>query len=411
MSYSKQLENTDVVMILDQKNDETPEDLSRNIDSCLTCFQSSPLGMTTHSNPGIVYQIPQIDLHLDKKVIQNAFNEDPSSNVSVSFEYATLDRLATFFQELSIRNREHQRRANLHFSCHGEKDYLCVDDGFGSLVPLRIADLKRWLRPVSASIHFVFVATCNSLSFTEAAVIETGVKHAICAASDETKVNGSYILEFTRLFYSSHLLSGAISIQVAFDGATTQLSMHPSYRELGPQLCLLPKGEQHDVPLFGTSLNSETPSALVVPRRPVSTRFPKPPRYFVRRDIDVWNILRHLNDETIRVVWVTGATNVGKTTVVKAACRCLKQRIQNTHFDGIFWIQLYVAAAGQETCSLGRFGLSLSDLETLALHDESIVVVLETKHLPGKILLQRCPSWWMLPTTSSSSSSIPRYSN
>jgi hypothetical protein len=350
--------------------DETGGYPTPEVDSCLPWFQPSPLAATSRKNPGHITRLDRLDIELEQQVMHKVFDDAPS-NTRVNFEIGTADRLGNFFQNLS---RKRQLGVNIHISCHGEKDYLAFEDGWGTLVPLTIPVLKGWIQPVSTSIHFVFVAACKSSSFTQAAVIEAGVKHAICAFSDETELNSSYVLEFSKIMYSALLSDGSITLQQAFDLATTQLALHPCFQALEPQLCLLPRRVNHQVPVFGPQ-NSILKTA---PTRSITARFPEPPSYFVRHDIDVWKILRELSKDKVRIVWVTGANKLGKTTVVKAVCLCLKQRLQTTRVDGIVWKQLHA----DPKCCHGSFSVPVSDLESIASKDRNMIVVLDTKHLP-----------------------------
>jgi hypothetical protein len=343
----------------------TPE-----VDSCLPWFQSSPLVATSRKNPRHITRLDRLDIELEQQVMHKVFDDAPS-NTRVNFEIGTADRLGNFFQNLS---RKRQLGVNLHISCHGEKGYLAFEDGWGTLVPLTIPVLKGWIQPVSTSIHFVFVAACKSSSFTQAAVIEAGVKHAICAFSDETELNSSYVLEFSKIIYSALLSDGSITLQQAFDLATTQLAVHPCFQALEPQLCLLPRRVNHQVPVFGRQDSTLKTS----PTRSITARFPEPPSYFVRHDIDVWKILKELSNDKVRIVWVTGADKLGKTTVVKAVCLCLKQRLQTTRVDGIVWKQLHA----DPKCCHSSFSVPLSDLESIASLDRNMIVVLDTKDLP-----------------------------
>eukprot|EP00980_Cylindrotheca_fusiformis_P013809 scaffold3572_cov113-Cylindrotheca_fusiformis.AAC.5 len=340
------------------------------VDSCLTWIQAAPMAALSRKNPDHVTRFDYVDFLEEQNVMHQVFQA--AGGAEFQFEIGTPARIGTIMQELSCANLRHG--ANLHWSCHGTTEYLALEDGWGNMIPLTAPVLKEWLRPVSSKIRFVFVAACKSFSLTKQAVIEAGIKHAICSFSDETDLNVSYVMEFSRVFYSALLHS--LTLQQAFDLATNQLAVHPSFRTLKPQLRLLPEcTTRHQVTIFPPGKGS---AIRRMPRiRPSVARFPQPPGYFVRHDIDVWRILQSLLET--RMVWVTGTNHVGKTTTVKMACRCMQQRLQSNRFDGIVWKELHADATDRQ--HQGIFSVPLRDLESI--EDRKMLVVLDTKHIPS----------------------------
>ena len=99
----------------------------------------------------------QLDLEREKELICDSMRE-ARRNLKLRFEYATTDRLRTLVTLGQC--------CGLHYSGHGDRNFLSMEDGRGNAHFVRVPALKKLLQAGGiASLRFVFVSAC----FSEAA--------------------------------------------------------------------------------------------------------------------------------------------------------------------------------------------------------------------------------------------------
>ena len=133
----------------------------------------------------------------------------------------------------------------------------------------------------------------------------------------------------------------------AFDLACQEIKNWPQLNvqdraEAGSQFCLLPADGGHDVEIFFTdpiarrrvSIFSTNKTSSVCST--FSFTFPAPPEIFVGRSVDKFRVLQALKSS--RFVRVCGKAGIGKSSVVKACCRWIGERLSILGMDEILWV-------------------------------------------------------------------------
>lgn len=139
----------------------------------LTVFQAAPLaGMDEN---GRFQPVDELNIELERELLKKTFH---GSQVAVDFEIATTDALGSFLA------RDQGRI--LHFSCHGNKECLYLEDSCGGVCTLQTEQIKRWIevgRKNQKNLHFVFVSACYSGMIGQA-FIDANVPHVVCCRND-----------------------------------------------------------------------------------------------------------------------------------------------------------------------------------------------------------------------------------
>ena len=144
-------------------------------------------------------------------------------------------------------------------------------------------------------------------------------------------------MEFEKTFYRN-LACGKTLLQ-AFEIARQEILVSPRIAtehrwEESQKFCLLPKnGVDHDVPIFFQ--RKYTPSHKKH-YAPPNHFLPPPPDVFVGRELDQFRIIQAIRDS--RLVRISGPKGVGKSSLVKACCQYLKDRLHIIDFTEIIWI-------------------------------------------------------------------------
>jgi len=362
------------------------EDASE-LESCFVWFQSSPLAFENTS--GGAHYLPPLDVQQEQDVIQRVFDEAPKRNKRrrqrVHFEIGTPRQLGSFLQ--LVRNQPNQC-ISLHISCHARPQYLAFEDGWGTALPISITHLETLLQShrsangesFASVFQLIFIAACNSRSIGEA-LRNAGATHIVCAHSDRTNINVSYVLEFSKVMYSTFLSSESVSVTEAYDRAMHEVSMYPIYRDLPPQLCLL--SEDQDSSQDCATCRSSHGRLPIQGKRTTKTSFPKPPSYFSRHDTEVWKVLqlvKDTQDENARIIWVTGEDELGMKCTIQSACQCLEQRLETNSIEGIVWMELRVH---QSLCS-GSYQVPLNEVThriKTQVQDRNMILVLDSTTL------------------------------
>ncbi|KAG7372565.1 NB-ARC domain containing protein [Nitzschia inconspicua] len=205
-------------------------------------MQASPLACKL-KHVAVTQRIEELNLQSERDVLSRIFL-DHRSTVSIKFKIATIESLGDFFRDNCQRPSTSKRSDSpvLHLSCHGERTFLALEDGKGTMQRLSLDILQEWLR--NTSIKLVFVAACYSKSIGDL-ISASGVDHVICAADDDTEVQSAYVLEFCKVFYK-RLLSGD-TVRESFFAAKIHSE---AFDSVDSQLLLIGSHIDHDVPIF-----------------------------------------------------------------------------------------------------------------------------------------------------------------
>ena len=160
----------------------------------MTWMQASPLAFVEQGTKR-PSRLDELDLELERSAMRETFQHFP-----LDFSIATPNKLGNYFSR-RISNR------SLHISCHGTSNYLILEDGYGTVLPLTPNVLTDWIQKSLSScccpstnpnnntnnntsnenndnsFQFVFVAACGSRSIGEA-LVQAGVKHVICCSEN-----------------------------------------------------------------------------------------------------------------------------------------------------------------------------------------------------------------------------------
>jgi hypothetical protein len=169
--------------------------------------------------------------------------------------------------------------------------------------------------------------------------LDAGVPHVICCHHTEIfRDEASY--SFLKNLYRALALNR--SIKEAFHDAQEAVRVEEITKHL-ERYVLLPKTPQidsfHDVPAFYTA---PVPPAGMIPELDQHeldeelALLPQIPRHFIGRELDMHAILEALKIDTI--VRIGGVKGIGKTSVVAACTRYIKQRKKYFQFDNVFWL-------------------------------------------------------------------------
>ena len=350
----------------------------------LTVFQASPLACVRSD-----HQVSSIDATLDLALEEQILVEslkDARTKVELVFETATPETLGSFL----ARGEGHV----MHISCHGHRDYLALDNGFGALHPVGVQDLHAWIQAGGRNLDFVFVSACFSRSAGDA-FVQAGVPHVVCC-QDDSRLADNAAIEFTRAFY--HALASGNLLDDAFEFARQQVmvaTMVPfEDRHVEMQkFALLPVDTDHHVPVFTKSLRPRLPRQ----RSLSQSRFiPLPPDVFEGRKLDVYKVLDALKNP--HVIRVTGPPGIGKLSLVKSACFYHRRTSPR---EDLLWVPSLLTDDGDALCVnlMEIYGL-LKDMEVsedlhdnlsyrvsrqklvYALQSKRAVIVVNTKNLP-----------------------------
>ncbi|CAJ1945143.1 unnamed protein product [Cylindrotheca closterium] len=358
---------------------EDREDASE-FESCVVWFQASPLAFENGSEDG--NYLSPLDIQQEQNVIQRVFDEAPKQKrrrAQVNFEVGTTRQLGSFLQ---LARTQPKQCMSLHISCHARPRYLAFEDGWGTALPITVTYLEKLMQShrsdgegFASVFQLIFIAACKSRSIGEA-LRNAGAAPIVCAHSDRTDINVSYVLEFSKVMYSTLLSSESVSANEAYDRAMHEVSMYPAYRDLPPQLWLLSDKDSQDCAACRGS-HGRLP---IQSKRRTSTCFPKPPSYFSRHDTEVWKVLqlvKDTQDENARISWVTGEDELGTARcTTQSACQCLEQRFETNSIEGIVWMEL---RAHPSLCN-GSYQVTLTEVTDRIktyVQDRNMILVLD----------------------------------
>lgn len=278
---------------------------------------SSPLAWKDSKHR--LHSMEMLDFGDERDTLIQAFKE-AQHEVSINFDYATTDSLRTLVT-LGCRA--------LHFSGHGNEDYLNLEDGKSGLHIFANEKLKELSSAGDMKLDFVFVSACFSQKAGKA-FVEAGVSHVVCVRLD-AKILDIAANDFTKAFYRSLALGH--TVKRAFEigkNAVVSSPRVPNSALESDKFILLPEDGNHDIPIFVSNEVSEWPPVkpqlplLMQNQLPSITHLPLPPEDFQGREVDMHRVIHEIISR--RFVTVVGDKSVGKTAVVKAVCPYMTER-------------------------------------------------------------------------------------
>ena len=298
----------------------------------LTVFQAAPL---VNVDPyGCAAPIDPLDFETERLMLEESLCGS-HIKIDVDYDIATPDRINAFMAK--------QEGSVLHFSCHGDPNYLAIEDGWGALQDLTVQDLKGFVEAGGQSLQFVFVSACHSRKTGEA-FIKAGVPHVLCCQKESHRIRSVAAADFSRAFYRALAFGNSLekSFQLARQQVRTSSQMHPFHREEeANKFILLPANGNHDVPLFWEDENPRAGSpcrqspSLCTTLYP-TMRLPLRPKFFQGREVEMFRVLEAIRHDA-RLIRITGAEGIGKTGVVQAVCQYMKDRFSILNYQ-TFWI-------------------------------------------------------------------------
>lgn len=286
---------------------------------------SNPLACTDAS--GKVLPMETLDIARERELICDSFAEARRA-IRLRFEHATTDRLRTLVTLGTC--------VGLHYSGHGDPNYLSMEDGRGGAHFVQVDKLRRLLKAGGiASLRFVFVSACFSEAAAQA-FVEVGVPHVI-AVRRNVRVSDPAAHSFTRAFYLALAVGETVrdAYDIAKQAVVTAPSVPAGEREAANFL-LLPRDAPHDkvvLPNLRPVDRWEPPAA---PPGRLAAPLPAAPEAFLGRNVETYRVVSAILDR--RLVSVVGPPGIGKSAVSLAALDYLAQR----HYfsDGVLYIDI-----------------------------------------------------------------------
>lgn len=251
----------------------------------------------------------------------------------------------------------------LHYAGHCTPEYLSFEDHSGGTHRVSIAALAQLLSSVPRTQlpRLVLLSACASRAAGEC-MARAGVSHVICAQQDAA-VRDTACAGFSAALYQA-LVTGS-TIQAAFELARSSVAAD-SDSVNAHQFLLLPMAAAetaHEVALLGPP--GAARGAIRVNRAP-EPPLPLPCTLFGGRTLDVYRAVSTLRVE--RLLCITGAPGIGKTSVAISTARYLAER---THFpDGVFLVRLTGASSAENvratvSAALGLYSTSTESVRVL----------------------------------------------
>lgn len=292
---------------------------------------------------GKVTPMPLLDWEAERKLLCRSLRE-AGGLAKLTFSHATTDVLRTVITK-GCRV--------LHYSGHGNSNFLSFEDGAGLFHPLENERLKHLFAAGAGDSaagnpkpKLVFVSACSSRKAAEA-FLEAGAKHVVCVET-LSEIEDRAAQAFTRAFYCA--LVRGFFVQDAFQIGQAAVETCPMVGRGVPsnavkeanKFLLLPTldsedDERHRVSLFPRTSGNNLVEWIEPP--PLSYEIlPALPDGFVGRQLDIFNIVSTLIKRSRRIVSVIGEKGIGKSAIVKKAMHYLADR--GSFKDGILYIHI-----------------------------------------------------------------------
>jgi len=315
-------------------------------DNMITVLFSAPLVFADGEN--CLHPFEKLDFDMERELLWQCLKE-ASRDIEVSFDTAHHSRLlATLTRRCSC----------LHYSGHGHTQFLPFEDGMGGPNWFNVDDIKELIvRDGVAPFKFVFVSACHS-GLAGETFASAGVPHVVCCRQ-ESELKDTAALAFTRQFYLA--LAVGHTVQESFEQGCKAVRATPNLRDPDAEMekfVLLPKGGNHDVPVFKAKPVREWPkqprnhhllpskskrrSSLVRMRSvmglgakssELSVRnmmqedpSPTPPQFFLGREVDMFYVLTAILKLRKRLVSILGEVGIGRSSLACALCHYINER-------------------------------------------------------------------------------------
>jgi len=329
----------------------------------LAFLYSEPL--VSFDKDGAPHPVDRLDFEAERQCIFDCLGEAGKA-VEIRVEAATAERLRTLVTLGCVA---------LHYSGHGNPDYLVFEDGRGGTHAMDPEILRQLFAAGGPqSTQLVFVSACHS-RLTAESFIAAGVPHVV-AVRLESPVYDDAAREFARQFYLA-LVAGK-SVQQAFDiGRSVIRAMPglPSAATESEKFLLLPEGVDHNISVFAGA----APGQWHASTRSGSSNLPSGAEHFTGRNIETQAAVDAVLGS--RLVTVKGAPGIGKTAVAIAAARYIAER--RIFPEGVFFVPL------REVRSAEAVRFSISTALQISIHtDEELFAAL--KSWQGLLLLDNC---------------------
>lgn len=331
-------------------------------DNRIVFLYSEPL--TGHDDDGNEEPVIALDFESEREAIFNSL-EEAGRAIEARVEAATVDNLRTL-TTLGF--------SAIHYSGHGDPDFLAFEDGTGGTHEFD-GDLLESLFAAGGTtgVQLAFVSACYSRAAGDA-FVDAGVPHVIAVRLEEP-VYDVAAKTFARAFYLALLTNKTVADAFAIGrSSVSAIKGLPAPATEAEKFLLLPADGDHDVALFGDALPGTF--ADITPEPP-KTNLPANAEYFTGRNIEmheaVSNVLKG------RLTTLKGAPGIGKTALATATGHYLNER--RTFDDGVFFVSLRGAVSSEaaRAAIATAVGLEASNEEELmsALQQRETLLILD----------------------------------
>ncbi|OQY28651.1 MAG: hypothetical protein B6244_06290 [Candidatus Cloacimonetes bacterium 4572_55] len=314
------------------------------------------------SNPLIMEdkkRVPTLNFEGEKENLESAFQE-AGKQIDVCYAAAHINNLQN---ELAIGCQV------LHYTGHGNKNFLAFEDGKGIAHLMKTDNLKRIIQSGKHSeLKLAFVSACHSQE-SGMEFVKAGVPHVVAIKRDVGVLDNAAQI-FARTFYYNLLIGR--TVRDSFNNAIVRLKGDPDTAQIitkeADKFLLLPDdsddpdNQLHDQPLFKNLRDGNWKDVS----HPLADHY-LPPRAddFTDRHLDMQELVQ--NTLQGRLTTVLGGPGIGKTTMTVAAGHYLLQRHVFEH--GVWFIELRGVVSAENT----RYEIGYElDIDTELMKDDRI---------------------------------------
>ena len=295
----------------------------------LMILQSTPLVLFDR-NAAVNRPMRQFDCDRESARIQECLWQSTSGTIDTEVHVATIDGFSAFFQKKSDAHI-------LHLSLTGPSDRIVLENGVGAVQTLSLEDLMRLVFYMNIDLKIVVVSSRHA-KYMCSALIDAGVHHIVCCEHDH-RYNDPVAFNFLENFYRA--AAGRKNLKQAFQIAWSSVASgnhSQSIRHLLNRFQLLPmrteEDPHHDIPVFfEKSLNPSRPDSH---QTRIPLHIPPVPEHFIGREVQMYEVLQAIR--AVDVIRVVGPPQVGKGSVVSAACHYAWKRRELLKIDHLLWI-------------------------------------------------------------------------